>query len=230
MATKKKTENKGYLKLVLTILVATGSITGIIVYLNTLSINITPKSSTFKTCTSIDIAGKCLYWTTAGIEKLYINGEQLSGEVTQTNKEDNLVEITRTNKTWSDTYTFNGNTKDIESFPISHQIRVLGQKDKEFKYEVSSLKYVKKAHEISSGESFGLNMKVTFDSGYTSAKVTKSGVMTVIYKIPSDDWILNVRLYDPVTPMNISQKNITISFVIPSNEILIYNLELNRTA
>lgn len=185
MSTKK--QNIGFLAILLT-LVGT-IITGVIIQFNTLKIDVQSDHTTFKSYNGA-------IWQTAGIEKMYLDGQLVKGNISQSTNF-NTTKIYRANNIVNDEYLFDGNNKDIEKFPISHEIHVKNSKGKKFQYVVSSLKDVKYAHNVQSGESFGLNMKLTFDSNYNSAKVTKSGLLTVTYIIPSDDWILNVRLFDP---------------------------------
>lgn len=192
MVTKKQTI--GFLAIVLTIV--TGVITGIVLTQDNLSISIKPDSATFKSKTGT-------LWTTTGIEKLYLDGILLSGNISQSIN-GKQTDIKRSGSHWYDTYSFDGSLNTVETFPIAHQINIIGAKGKQFKYIVSSLKGVTAAHNVVSGENFGYKMRVTFDDGYTTAKVTKAGTMTVIYTVPSNDWTLNVRLFDPPVTIDIT--------------------------
>lgn len=191
-ATKKSTSQFGFLKVVITILLSTAAITEVVLNLGPLGIDIKPGSSTFT------VQDLLLGKVTVGVEKLYLDSKLWSGQISKDNHS-NIVNIYRTNGSITDLYYFNGSSDDVTKFPVHHEITIQGEKGKQFKYVVSSLKGVKAAHNVLSGESFGYDMKVIFDDGYSSAKVTKAGTLTVIYIIPSDDWVLNVKLFDPPT-------------------------------
>lgn len=124
-----------------------------------------------------------------------------------------------------DTYFFNGSNNKQEDFPVYHTIEIKNAKNMIFEYKVNRLTYsggtVKNPK---SPQSFGKNMKVTWQDGnyYSNlAKLTAGGELKVRYKINSNDEIYNVRLFDPIifgpelnggcSPGNVSTSDPTIN-------------------
>lgn len=128
---------------------------------------------------------------------------------------ENLVFISRISTYHSgivveDEYHFNPYNKDIEQFPVAHNVFVRNATGLIFQYEVSELSYNGTTREAHSPESFGRNMKVEWSDGAYYEKVTKlkdSGKLTVKYRVATDDEAYSVRLFDPpygnVTPTSI---------------------------
>jgi len=98
-----------------------------------------------------------------------------------------------------DIYTFDGNVKDVELFPISHHINVKNASDYFFRYEIRELDYDGETRKLTDETefSFGQNMKVSFEDGYRWGWIYKAGIVKVQYDIKSGEEIFNVRLYDP---------------------------------
>ena len=118
----------------------------------------------------------------------------------------------------NDYYYFEGNTKDKENFPVEHIVEVTNAKGLIYQYEVSSLYYngaTKNLPLDQTSMTFGKNMKVTWQSGFYSAKVTKlvggKGKLTIKYKIKSDYDKFNLRLFDPPVTSLCYQENSTTS-------------------
>ena len=102
-----------------------------------------------------------------------------------------------------DTYEFDGNTENIETVPVSHEIRVLNGQGKIIVYEVNDLLYTGETiKDISSPQSFGHNMKIEWEDGNYYSRIWKYagkdvGKLEVKYRPDSDDYSKNVRLFDP---------------------------------
>jgi len=127
------------------------------------------------------------------------------------NNETKKVTITRVTPYYNggmvvDTYSFDGNIKDIELFPIYHTIEFFnmntcGSKGCIFQYEVRDLDYNGTTRVASSPEVFGKRMKITFQDGYYYAKVFQqkgSDKLLVRYRIKEDYKKINVRMFDPI--------------------------------
>jgi hypothetical protein len=102
-----------------------------------------------------------------------------------------------------DTYLFNGNTKDIELFPIEHKIDVFNAQDKILVYEVNDLSYLgETTKDLISPMSFGHNMKVEWEEGEYYSRIYKYsgkeiGKLEIKYRINEDIFTKKVRLFDP---------------------------------
>lgn len=99
-----------------------------------------------------------------------------------------------------DTYEFDGNTKDVKIFPVSHKIRIINGSNYFYRYEVKDLDYggVTKKLIDETELSFGMRMKLTLQEDYRWAWIYKDGLVRAQYNIASDDEVFNIRLFDPV--------------------------------
>lgn len=127
--------------------------------------------------------------------------------------EDNITKVTRIANykdgiSTIEVYTFDPSSSDVELFPINHSVNVINGKGKLLQYEVQKLLYTGETiKDISSPQSFGHNMKVEWEDGNYYSKIYKylwrdEGKLTVKYRVDSDDYFKNVRLFDP--PENIT--------------------------
>lgn len=108
-----------------------------------------------------------------------------------------------------DTYQFDGSSGDLELFPISHTVKITNAKGFFYRYEVRDLDYDGPALDLQTTTySFGKNMKVVWDDGYNWAKVYASGILKVQYKIQSNDQTFNVRLFDPIPGLGLTDSTI----------------------
>ena len=100
-----------------------------------------------------------------------------------------------------DTYFFDGNNKDKELIPVSHNIQILNAKNKIFQYEIGDILYTGETREITSPFGFGHKMMVEWEDGSYYSKVFQQKVASdkviIKYKIDSNDFSKDVRLYDP---------------------------------
>ncbi len=122
--------------------------------------------------------------------------------------EGEIIKIIRTanfknNVTVIDTYTFDGDEKDIELFPISHEINVLNGEGYILVYEVTKLEYFGETiKDILSPQEFGHKMKITWEGGNYYSRIwgysgRDEGKLTVKYRPDSDNFTKQVRLFDP---------------------------------
>ena len=151
-------------------------------------------------------------WVLAGTERtiLYDGTKKMRASSRNVNYsiEDNFTTIQRTSYFKDgiiaiDIYEFDGSTKDVELYPISHQIRILGGQGKIFLYEVNDLYYEGETIKgIESPALFGHNIKIEWDLGNYYSKIFKYskkdiGKLSVRYRIDSDDFMTYARLFDP---------------------------------
>jgi len=119
-----------------------------------------------------------------------------------------IVTIIRTanfknNVTVIDTYTFDGDEKDIELFPISHEINVLNGQGYILVYEVTKLDYSGETiKDILSPQEFGHNMKIEWEDGNYYSRIwgyanKDEGKLTIKYRPDSKNFTKQVRLFDP---------------------------------
>jgi len=107
-----------------------------------------------------------------------------------------------------DTYRFAGNIKSVEEFPVEHKIEIFDALDDDstpfiYQWEVRGLEYSGETKDITGNSmEFGNNVKVTWDDGYYWAKVYKTGIIKVRWRITSDYFVLYNRVYDPVAITN----------------------------
>lgn len=106
-------------------------------------------------------------------------------------------------------YTFDGNTKDRELFPVNHEVRILNGEGKLFQYEIQKLLYTEETvWDILSPQSFGHSMKIEWEDGNYYSRIYKyvnkdEGKLTVKYRVDSNDFTKDVRLFDPVSVPNV---------------------------
>ncbi len=119
-----------------------------------------------------------------------------------------IIKIVRTanfknNVTVIDTYTFDGNEKDIKLFPISHEINVLNGEGYILVYEVTKLDYSGETiKDISSPQEFGHKMRIEWEDGNYYSRIwgysnRDEGKLTVKYRPDSKDFTKQVKLFDP---------------------------------
>ena len=125
----------------------------------------------------------------------------------------NTTEIIRTRKyirgpVEVETWFFSG-TEDINLFPVFHKIEIYNASGRFYRYEARDLVYEGKAKKLEGTEfAFGRNMKVRWDEGYNWARVYKSGILKVQYKIKSDYEVFQIRLFDPIDSSFIDGKRV----------------------
>ena len=124
----------------------------------------------------------------------------------------------KNNITAIDIYKFDGCVKDVESIPISHEIRILNGKGKILQYEVNNILYDGITQDITSPFAFGHNMEVEWEKGSYYSKVFQQKLapdkLIIKYKINSNDDNYEIRLFDPtaITFNNsLSTENLTFS-------------------
>jgi len=164
-------------------------------------------------------------WVTSGQEySLLYNGTKnliAESRSIKTTIDGNMTTIIRTSNFSGgaqvvDTYIFNGSTNDVEMYPISHNINVINGKGKILVYEVTKLGYSGgTVNDIKSPAVFLHKTKVSWDDGYYYSKLLKltdknEGKLTVKYKIDSDNYSKNVRLFDPILINKKASKSITV--------------------
>ncbi len=102
-----------------------------------------------------------------------------------------------------ETYLFQSNTSDVTLFPVSHDITVINGEDKILQYEVQKLLYTGETiKNIPSPQEFGHQMKVEWEDGNYYSRIYKykgkdEGKLTIKYRVDSDRYTKNVRLFDP---------------------------------
>ena len=122
--------------------------------------------------------------------------------------DEEVVTIIRTanfknNVTVIDTYTFDGNEKDIRLFPISHEINVLNGEGYILVYEVTKLDYSgETVKDILSPQEFGHKMKIEWEDGNYYSRIwgysnKDEGKLTVKYRPDSSYFTKQVKLFDP---------------------------------
>jgi len=120
--------------------------------------------------------------------------------------EGNITTFTRTTPyirgpTIVDTYTFDGSLKDVEQFPVSHTVQVINASGLIYQYEIRDAEYNGTAHAVDDSRfTFGKKMKVEWDPTFYNARVYKSGILKVRWRVTSDDRSYRVRLFDPPPP------------------------------
>jgi len=161
-------------------------------------------------------------WVLAGTERTILMDSSAIMRAKSRNVEyfieDNITTIIRTanfknNITAIDTYMFDGGTKNVELFPISHTIKIINAKNAQTElnkntefilvYEVKDLLYSDETiNGISSPQEFGHKMKIEWEEGNYYSKIYKysgkdEGKLTIKYRIDSNDFEKDVKLFDP---------------------------------
>jgi len=131
-----------------------------------------------------------------------------------------------------DTYTFDGSTDDVTLFPVEHSVDIINANGKIFYYEVKNLLYTGKTTiPVYSPMEFGHNMKIEWSKGNYYSKIFKykylnEGKLMVRYRIDSDSFSAETRLFDPP-----AETGPVINIVYPLNTSYITNVsEINFTA
>jgi hypothetical protein len=218
-----------------------------------------------KTKTTFNVKENNL-WVVSGIEynKLY-SGTKLLKQNTTTSRMETVtnsltkeVYITRYanfpgNIQIKDTYYFRGNNTDPELFPVSHKIEIINASGKNFRYEVRNLVYSGPTYSLTNQTllTFGRNMQLELNSGYTWAKIYASKYVAANYKVNSDHETFYMRFFDPTvhiylngveadrryeygTTINITATtasgNVNISIYDSNEELVIPVVELASTA
>ena len=118
-----------------------------------------------------------------------------------------------------DTYIFNGNTKDVSLYPVKHNIRILNGLGKILSYEVWDLTYNGPTIKgVTSPQTFGHKMEVEWEDGNYYSKIYRyknkeKGKLIVRYRVDSNDFSKDVRLFDPVPVPDVDYSSDT-----PANE------------
>lgn len=163
-------------------------------------------------------------WELAGEERsiLYDGTKKMraiGGRIVNYTIEDNITTAYRyayfkNNITLIDKYIFNSSTDDVEIFPVSHEIQILGAKGAQenvgkstpyiLVYEVNKLEYFGETdYELGNSHEFGHNMKVEWSSGNYYERLYKykdkdQGKLEIKYRITSNDFSVQARLFDPI--------------------------------
>ncbi|KKL96578.1 hypothetical protein LCGC14_1843070 [marine sediment metagenome] len=132
----------------------------------------------------------------------------------------------------SHTWKFNPYSKNIEDFPIEEKICISGAKGKYYRYSLKRLFEVEPKRKLidETSASFGRNMKVTFELGYSWAQIGwpyGKDSFAVQYKIDSDYECYNIRVFDPPPAEDSSLINVTILFPVNNTAYVADNLDLN---
>ncbi len=130
-----------------------------------------------------------------------------------------------------DTYFFDGKITDKELFPVKHTVEVFNASGFIYQYEVRDLVYdgltIK---DVSSPQSFGLNMKVEWQDGSYWNTLYKSGILKVRYRPQTDYEIYNVRLFDPPTiTLDVQGYNASFNVELGSILTILANTSLDET-
>jgi hypothetical protein len=149
-------------------------------------------------------------WITGGIEydSLYNGTKKLtpsSVKVTQSTDSDNVTLITRLSiysngAKMAKFYIFNGAISDKEQFPVKEYVIISNGSGLVYQYDAKSLQYNGVTRDANSPESFGRNMKITWEGTpyyHKIIKLSTSGTLTLKYKITSTSEEFKIRLFDP---------------------------------
>ncbi len=102
-------------------------------------------------------------------------------------------------------WTFDPYAPNVENFPVEEEICISNAKGKYYRYSVKRLKDTGEKRKLI-GEtevSFGYNMKINFEEGYSWAWIGwpyGKDSFAVQYKIKSNEECFNIRLFDPPPP------------------------------
>lgn len=172
---------------------------------NNIRIDVTGTSTTFKVYENNS-------WITSGVEtiNLYNGTKLLTAKSRNVSYETSGTTVTAfRNVDYGNgislkyTIAADGSNKDIELYPMFEKIEVTNGKGFILHYDVSKLLYEgATVSDVTSPQSFGHKMKVEWELGNYYSKITKTtskpeGKLTVKYKINSDSFSKNVRLFDP---------------------------------
>lgn len=116
-----------------------------------------------------------------------------------------------------DTYVYDITETKVELFPISHTIEIFnantcGGKGCIYQYEVRDIVFNGSSREAVSPESFERNMRVEWQGGAYYQKIfqlSRKDKLVLKYRITDAYHKLNIRLFDPITPINITTMNIS---------------------
>lgn len=210
---------------ILTLIVLATSIS--VIFSNDMKISVTQTSTTFYVNNSIA-------WSIAGVEYnalYYPNGSLMkTANITLTQNSNKLTNeswIYRTayypnNRILVDTYYFNGNNKNKETFPISHTLTIYNSNGSRLLWEVKKLDYSGKSlKSITSPQSFGKSMKIEFQDGYSLASLTKStsgGDLKVYYNVTNNIQNFKVRLFDPTPDISTLNYNLVSYYPFDDNK------------
>ena len=218
-----------YLIGILTLVLLTASV--YILYPENVRIDVEKTYSTFKVWEDNS-------WVLAGQEySLMFDGTtkmRASSRTVESFVEEEIIKIVRTanfknNVTVIDTYTFDGNEKDIKLFPISHEINVLNGEGYLLVYEVTKLEYFgETVWDLESPQKFGHNMEIDWEEGNYYSRIwgyadRDEGKLTVKYRPDSADFTKRVRLFDPSDKFSKSYNSIEKNLIIKDslNKVLI---------
>ena len=125
-------------------------------------------------------------------------------KVTRSITDDGMIKIVRSGRNTktkinvTDTYLFDPKIDDVTKFPLDHNVMILNAKGYTYEYVVKDLTYYGGDLEFTgqTSYSFGKQIKVTWQEGYEYAGIT-GNTLTVKYLIDSDNYSVNVRMFDP---------------------------------
>ena len=183
-------------------------------------------------------------WVVSGVEYVNLFDGSAKMRASERTIENTMFEntsiITRTaqyknNILVVERYIFDGSTEDVTLFPVEHSIDVIGadRPDRPYilQYEVQKLLYTGETiGPIEAPQSFGHKMRVEWEDGNYYSRIFKysgrdEGKLTIKYRIDSDRFSKNVRLFDP-------PENITVILNSPDDDEVIFNnpVTFNGTA
>lgn len=146
-------------------------------------------------------------WNVSGTEyNMMYNGSKrismnsMDGSVSASVSGD-IIKIVRKERYGSawiiDTYTFNGSTTSKENFPVDHEIEIINGSGLIYQYEARGLDYRGPAMVLTGiNMEFGKSMKVTWDEGFYSAKVSAKGQLDVRYRVASNHVKYHIKMFD----------------------------------
>lgn len=153
----------------------------------------------------------------AGVENVYLyNGTKKMTaslkEPLSSVKNGNIITLTKRTHYGNftvveETYDYDTTKTNVESFPISHKIKVIDGVGYTLQYEVSKLTYNGTSRDAKNPESFGHKMKVEWQDGASYQKISKTTTdtkLTIKYKVTAPSSSYNVRLFDPIVIDNVA--------------------------
>ena len=97
-----------------------------------------------------------------------------------------------------DTVLYDGMIDDIKKIPLSHKIEIINGSGLLYRYEARQIPYSEEySGNIKSPLPLDRDMTIEWDEGYNWAKVYKSGIFKVQYKLKSDYESYYIRMFDP---------------------------------